>query len=501
MHVFNWIIKKATFAFALLSLVACEDFLTQSDPSNFTSQNYYTKPEHAQSAVDAIYVDLRQIRGGSNSGAAWLMTEFASGLGNTTALGSAQNNLTFRNLEFDPNNPYGASYWNSHYRGIANANIAIQKIPDITMDEGLKNRLLGEARFLRAYYYYNLVRLFGEVPLILEPVDLGSDNFMPLRAPINDVYQLIVSDLQTAETAGLPYTSIAGRVSLGAVQSLLADVYLTMAGYPLNLGTAYYTLARDKAKEVVDANMHHLFQSYDSLRMEGSENQGEHIFMTQFDQNVANHNGLQLILIPFNAPISNIEGYGMLYPVIEFVESYEDGDRRAEEKQFFYTSYGAASDRSQIIEFGAPYIYKWFDDNANVSGNISGLNWPLIRFAEVLLTYAEAENEVSGPTALAYQALNQIRKRANLADLSGLSTEDFREAVWRERWHELCYENKTWFDMARLRKVYNLRTGRFDEFVGHQFVYGPTLSSRELLFPIPESEILNNKNLTQNEGY
>lgn len=493
-------IHKVLIATLALVQLSCDDFLTQSDPSNFTAANYYKNADHAQSAVDAIYVDLRQIRGGSNTGAAWLMTEFATGLGNTTSLGSAQNNLTFRNLDYDPNNPYLMSYWSSHYRGIANANIAVEKIPGIDMNEALRNQLVSEARFLRAYYYFNLVRLFGDVPLITEAVDLGSPNFMPSRTSVAEIYELILSDLKAAEGGGLPPASSAGRVSLSAVKSLLADVYLTMAGYPLNKGKEYYTLARDKAREVIDSKAHRLYESYALLRSDKHENTGEHIFMTQFDQSVANHNGLQLTLIPFNSEISHIMGYGMLYPVSEFVESYEAGDKRAEEKQFFYTRYGTARDRTKIVEFGAPYIFKWFDEASNLNGAISGLNWPLIRYAEVLLTYAEAENEVNGPDA-AYEAVNQLRARAGLTTLAGLDTRAFREAVWRERWHELCYENKTWFDMARLRKAFNVKTLQFDDFVGHQFVYGPVLSQRELLFPLPESEVLNNKNLTQNQGY
>jgi hypothetical protein len=124
-----------------------------------------------------------------------------------------------------------------------------------------------------------------------------------------------------------------------------------------------------------------------------------------------------------------------------------------------------------------------------------------MRYAEVLLIYSEAANEANGPTPEAYEAVNQIRRRAELPELSGLSQQQFREAVWKEKWHELSYENKTWFDMARLRKAFNVTTGNFEDFVGHQFSYGPTLQERELLFPIPTAEIRNNEKLTQNPGY
>ena len=140
--------------------------------------------------------------------------------------------------------------------------------------------------------------------------------------------------------------------------------------------------------------------------------------------------------------------------------------------------------------------------DANLNTAKSSLNYPLLRYADVLLMYAEAQNEADGsPSADAYSCVNQVRQRANLKGLSGLSQDEFRQAVWKERYHELSFENKIWFDMARTRKVLNLTTGKFDNYVGHKFTYGPALSERELLFPIPTNEIKNNKNLKQNDGY
>src|SRR5699024_12756202 len=141
------------------------------------------------------------------------------------------------------------------------------------------------------------------------------------------------------------------------------------------------------------------------------------------------------------------------------------------------------------------------DEEAVLNSASSGMNWPLFRYAEVLLIYAEAENEINGPTSSAYEAINKIRKRAEIPALSGLSQTEFREAVWEEKWHELCYENKIWYDMGRIRKAYDRETKEFDDDVGHTCIYGPTLTERELLYPIPASEIRNNESITQNEAY
>src|SRR5690606_35064874 len=156
----------------------CSDFLEEPDQSNFTMENYFTQPEHATSVVNSIYQSLIPITGGGFGGGNWMMLEFATGLANTE-LGQAQNSIFIRNLVNNSDNGYGQTYWTSRYRGIANANLAIAKIPGITMDEAAKNKSLGEARFLRALYYYDLVRIFGKVPLITEPVSLDSEELYP----------------------------------------------------------------------------------------------------------------------------------------------------------------------------------------------------------------------------------------------------------------------------------------------------------------------------------
>src|SRR5690606_38041394 len=125
----------------------------------------FTKPEHAESVVNATYESLVPVTGGGFNGGPWMMLEFATGLANTE-LGQAQNSIFVRNLVNNSDNGYGQTYWTSRYRGIANANLAIAKIPEINMDEAAKNRYMGEARYLRALYYYELVRIFGKVPLI-----------------------------------------------------------------------------------------------------------------------------------------------------------------------------------------------------------------------------------------------------------------------------------------------------------------------------------------------
>lgn len=502
MKIYRNFIRAIAVITAVSCITACSDFLDEEDESNFTTDTYFTTAAHAESAVNGIYQPLIPITESGFGGGPWLMLEFATGLANTS-LGQATNIYLVKDLINNSDNGYGSSYWTGYYSGISRANLAIEKIPEINMDETEKQNYLAEAKFFRAYYYFGLVRMFGNIPIITNSVDLGSEQLYPEQASPEAVYDLIVSDLKEAESANLPWREKSGRVSQGAIKTLLADVYLTMAGYPLQK-TENYPLAAAKAKEVIDSGEFRLFDTYDELHDPATKNTGEYIFMTQFAANIQSGNW-QPAVLPYNLGISAYSSQtGGIFSTNEFANSYENGDKRAEEKQFYFTSYSLEADRNDSINLGAPYIYKLFDIEANEASAQSDLNWSIYRYADVLLMYAEAINEANGgPTVEAYGAVNQIRQRAEIADLAGLSQGDFRTAVRIEQVHELSFENQTWFDMARWRKAYNPETNQLEDFVGHNFSYLPNkaLTERELLFPIPTSEMQNNPNLVQNTGY
>ncbi|WP_448105218.1 RagB/SusD family nutrient uptake outer membrane protein [Pedobacter panaciterrae] len=497
------IIKKYGFLVLTvytLGFTSCTKFLDESDPSNFTVENYFTKPEHARSSVNAIYASMRDPMSSGFGGGPWTMTEFATGQA-ATDLGQAVDSYFVKDLQNTADNSYGLNYWQNYYKGIGNANLSIAKIPSIPMDAAEAKKLLGEAHFLRAWYYFNLVQMFGNIPLITAPVDLKSDQLRPKQAAPDDVYKLIVEDLKTAEAAGLAWVDVTGRVSLGAVKSLLAKVYLTMAGYPLQKGAEYFDLAAKKSEEVIDSKQFKLFNSYGDLHNPAKKNMEENIFMIQYKTQIIPANWQELI-IPYNKNISAYSAEtGGIYATADFVKSYDPADLRAKEGQFFFTKFTNQDNRNLVVDLGGYFIYKIFDVAAHTSTANSDLNWSLLRYAEVLLIYAEAANEVNGPSTKIYDEVNLIRTRAQLPKLTGLSKDQLREAIWRERWYELCFENVTWFDMARLRKAFNVNTKEFDNYVGHKFSYGPVLTQRELLFPIPSRELRNNTNLIPTEGY
>jgi starch-binding outer membrane protein, SusD/RagB family len=196
---------------------------------------------------------------------------------------------------------------------------------------------------------------------------------------------------------------------------------------------------------------------------------------------------------------------GTTVPTTSFYNSFETGDRRTINQQgYFYTSYFLGGNGA-VFNLSNPYIFKHFDREANGFPGTGGsgrsdLNWPLIRYADVLLIYAEASNEVSGPATGNLAAINRIRNRAGLSEptLGSITQNELRELIWRERWHELCFEGITIFDMLRLRKVYNEANNTFSNFVGATTGTGITLQEKNLLLPLPAADFRNNPNLKIN---
>lgn len=430
------------------------------------------------------------------------MLEAPTGTSTTqTAQNSDLNNLY--SLSYDGNTLHIRNWWRGIYRVVANANLVLANVPDIEMDQGEKQRILGEALFLRAWAYFYAVRPWGDVPLITLPQSADSEDFFPTRTPQAEVYGQIVADLLEAEAAGLPWTDESGRVSEAAVKSLLAKVYLTLAGHPLN-ETARYADAAAKAKEVIDnAGPIDLFDTYGQVHDESLGNTREHIFSLQYNSEVASNPMTNMF--PNFQPVTyrGPDGTGSTVPEIAFYESFEAGDLRAVDREgWFYTNY-CRNGSEELFSLGAPFIFKHFNVTANGTFGVPGtardnLNVPIIRYAEVLLIFAEADNEANGPGQEAVDALAQIRDRAQLTtpDLGGFTQASLREAIWKERWHELCYEQITWFDMVRLRKVFNSQTGGFDDFIGHiNLSSDQPLQEKHLLFPLPEPEMNNNPNL------
>lgn len=493
----------------LLLSGACNNFLEEDPTGALTTQSDVSSRDIARAFANSAYARLTVLNngaggwGGNNASLMEFMTGKADGNAQTEA-------WKFYNLEYDARAFYIDTWWQGMYEGISRCNLALTKIPGIAaLTEAERTNMVAEVRTMRAFYYFYLVRMFGDVPKITELAAQLSEVETP-RSPVKEIYdEIIIPDLLEAERSTLPWRDETGLVSMGLIKSLLADVYLTYAGYPVQGGAQYYAESARRSQEVINSGVFSLFPEYTDMTNPANRNKGEFIFQVQHAKTIR-HNGLTPVTLPTLRGIASYaDEYGGLLPRKEFVESYEPNDKRTAEKQFYYTfykghpsDYPAGDPRREKLELGGYYIYKWFDQQAIDSDAQASVNYTVYRLADVMLLYAEASNRAEGgPNANARLYLNQIRRRANLPETAAAGQAEFERAVWAERYFELAYEGKMWFDMVRTRMVRNDLTKGWENFVGHTTIYGKTFTANQLLFPIPEREINNNKRLTQNPGF
>lgn len=488
--------KKLVYILLLsITLFSCEDWLVETPKSDKPLVG--TTLEDAQAAVNGSYAFLRSPfnkRGYADLSLTAIEVTTGQYWPVVTQDGNA---LDAYNLSFTRTNAHFNDFWVSCYRGIEACNIAIEAvntINDSRLTADKRSELLGETHFLRAYYYHVLVQLFGDVPMKTEATQSPADGLIG-KSSVRDIYELvIVPDLQLAESSKIANVSTSGRVTKGAAKSLLAKVYLTMAGAPLNQ-TDKFELAKSKSKEVIDSDWYSLFQSdnnatwFNKLNTSAFDNKEEHIFMAQYAYGVVNSS-----ISIFFAPVGGASKittsslhFGGMYPTDEFYNSYADDDLRAQNQGFFFNSLDGND-----FELS---VYKYFDEDFRSTAPDGGKNFPLLRYADILLVYAEAQNAAdNGPNAAAYDAINAVRSRSGLAALSGLNKGQFEEAVWRERAWELTCEGQVWYDMKRTQKAFN-GTG-FENLIGYTKPNGKTISEENLYFPIPQSEVDVNPGLT-----
>ncbi len=493
--------KKFLILLLLISIVfsSCKKFLVEKDLSSQTISNFYKTEADAQSAVNGIYSFLypAYARGGNYDEMPQALFEMITGQWNNESQ-SPETDYYYR-LQNTSGSSYTKSYWINCYKGIECANLVISKVPAIAFaDNKKKQSLIAEARFLRAYYYYLLVNIFGDVPLKLTPtVNPKTDGLLPRTAVATIYNSAIVPDLQFAETNLQYQTPVGnGRVNVGAAKTLLAKVYLSMAGNPVNVQGAM-ALAKAKALEVINSNSFSLFQSdaqsswFDKLNSAAYDNQVEHIWdlnynYPDFPSSINNYFLPKEVIFTSTGFLQ----FGGFYPDPNYLNSFDPQDLRGKHNMgFFYDTFTTGGKT-----YNFPWaVYKYFDKGILTTSPYNGKGIPLLRYADLLLTYAEAQNETDGgPDATSYSAVNAIRTRAGLPSIANLTTSQFRDEVWKERYWELCAENKTYFDIVRTQKVYDAKQGVFVPIVGFTLPSGVTIPQGYLPFPIPLTEVQTN---------
>lgn len=473
-------IKKAAFLFGALLLLhsACVDL--DETPMDFTGpSNFYTSP----SQIEASFVSAMSRLYGEWENYGYGHGYFAS-----------DDQLYGGNLNFSEDQ--GTDLWNAHYASIADLNPAIKalnidKLGNAATQEE-KDILMAQARFIRAFNYFSLVRLFGDVPLITEETDPVTDEIV--RTPTPDVYKFIEDDLLFA-VQHLPETwgeDEQGRPASGAAKTLLAKVYITMATAPMN-DVSYYAKARDMAADVMDDGIYSLVP--DINKVFALENAYGPEIMWSFNASEDDNSTPPQIWLPGEMA----DGWGDFKADRIWGENFPAEPRK--DAYLVLEDWNGVPYTEWKNSTTTPHVRKFlYDTRENQERYRSVQNIPILRFADALLLFAEAENMVKGgPDQAAVDAVNKIIARANgnaanAADpllTTGMTQAEFDAAVIEQRNLELCFEYDRWYDLVRKRIL-------CDKTIP---AYKPNCDENDYLWPIPQTDLRLNPALEQNPGY
>ena len=510
----------------ILTMTSCEDFLEEKPKNQISVNQYFNSPDDVKSVVNSLYGLAAMNRYISGD---W---QIEMNLGGFMS-GMFENERTERpgpyeatHLTLDSKNMDGFMYdwWREGYDAISRANTAIKYIPGVeTLSEADANKLLAEARFFRAFNYFFLVKDFGDVPLITDPYE-SLENIYVSRTPSSQVYDLIIEDLEWAlNNGGLPdvlLTDNGMRITKGVVAATLADVQLQKAGYPLEGGADSYKEAAKAARIVINSNVYSLIPNGNTAdesafnKMRISENEPEYIFSVEAHEQFR-WTWLHILSVPKYAAIPGIisgDVYIGYRPLNEYLRVYNpEVDLRGQNNQIWHNSVERDGVTYDFNGNWAPYT--WYDETALYQTNKGGKDVSITLYSEVLLIAAEAIAQSEGVTSEAVGYLADVRSRAYwqteksaiVAELAGLSKDQFIKEVWKERLRELPLTYKIWPDIQRTRlypvtSEANPGEVNFVNVVGHTNPYGATYQEKHLLYPISTRVRERNPELTGN-GY
>lgn len=462
-------------ATALCVLNSCTDFVDLNPPTIVRQDQYFASQGDFQAAVNGMYASLRTIYNNF-----YAVAEIPSD--NTQANGYNIAISPLDQMTWLENNTNIQSLWLNSYSTISQSNVILDKIDGVAMDDPVKERFKAEAKFIRALMYFNLVQFFGEVPLVIKEIQTEEEAYTYLREPVDQVYGQIEADLLDA-VASLPTVEEVGnggRAVKQAASGLLAKVYVTQKQF----GKAVPIL-----NELAESGWYGLLGDYESVFSVDNKHNQEIVFAVQY---LGNGNGegssFSIRFAPFGSgteitsggnPAQGNEGTQDLW------DAYEEGDLR---RPVAIERYPAT---------GVYYTRKFLD--RPISSNEGNNNWPILRFADVLLLQAEALNE-TGASSDALVPLNMVRRRAGLEAISNTDQVFLSQAIQQERRVELSFEGHRWFDLLRTGTMEEVMTAYKNRGVGYQVEFYE-VTENKALFPIPFRERNLNPNLTQNNGY
>ena len=499
--------KYIYILFISLVFHSCSDEPLDLSPQTVVlAEDFYITEQDFQQANIGLYVPLRSLYGsGMADNGAWIMGEMRSD--NTTFSYNASNrgyiDKEYYDLLVDDSNGTAiANKYNNDYIIIERANQILSRIDHAEINQTLKDWYKGQALFLRAFAYFDLVQYFGDVPLVTVSATSYEEAYLA-RTPKSEVYDQIIIDAQNAASLlSPPSVNTRGYVAKGAAYTLLGNVYIVLKQW-------------EKAEEaLLNVKGYNLLFNYAAIFDPDNKNNAESIFEVQYNDDpsaeVASSFAYNFLPILYNLgvisgfPLGASNNYGgWNTPTPDLIQSYENGDKRLQASIGFYTGGGYVN---------RPYIKKYCH-GSYVAPNTND-DFPVYRYAEVLLFLAEAINEQGGRSTEALYYLNQVHAhdRTGLEALQITDQDQLRDAIFKERQIELAFENKRWLDLVRSGKAIEvLNTQGVKIKANPEAYYYPGavepvsasyhLTENRLIFPIPQREIRLNPNMVQNPGY
>lgn len=491
--------KKLIYIISLFTICSCShDFLEIYPDTTLNEGNFYQSQEQFILLANGCYIPLREYEKNTH----WVISELISD--NTSfqyniKTGEAVRGVIDQFIITADNRAY-ADFWNFSYNGVYRCNKLLLEIerPEVKWsDLAYKNRSSGEALFLRALYYFNLVRQFSGVPLILTPIS-APEALKIGRSSEEEVYKSIINDLNSAITQFEVATKLDenGRANLYSSYALLGKVYLTLKDYKN---------AESVLKKVIESNKYSLLPNYADLFNSGKKDYRETIFSVQYSENNRElSNRFIFMFAPWTSggsitmrPNINMISAGWNMPTSDLLNAFEEGDLRKEVSIKIWNG----PDWDGVIR-DIPYTGK-FNRPISAPDDRTGDNFPVLRYSDVLLMYAEALNE-QGRTGEAVIYVQEVRDRAGLKDpLLGYDKGKLENLIAKERQVEFCFENQRWYDLKRTGKALEVMTAHGQrEIAEKDFLYNSAyqIDANKLLAPLPAEQILIN-NLNQNPGY
>jgi starch-binding outer membrane protein, SusD/RagB family len=497
--------KNIKILIGILSMVAvlssCSKFLEEDPKSLISADKFYKTTNDVVSATNAIYFALRDDVTGSIS-PIWMaeMTTDDSRTNSTAA--QVQERIEVENLIYASRHVFIRNIWNSGYKAIGYANTVLANVDTIAFPEisnAIARRSFGEARFLRAYIYTRLVQLYGDVPLVLTPVEDAT--LFPKRAPKADVYKQIIEDLQYAEenlANNYSYNDAnGGRATKVAAKALLGYVYLVMGGYPMNDKTKWQPAA-DKLKEIIDKKTTFgvdIMPTYkDIFDVAKKTTNTEDIFFYK------GTSGQSASYLAYTRMQYWYYQFASIVPTKDAVDSlYATGDAR---KTISMARKSGSSIVSILTGTAQPIVNKYIDVLTNSNDNQNDFH--ALRYSDVVLMYAEALIEIGGTANLdiALAQINSVRKpHSALPDLTYTTQDDLRQKLRAERRRELAYEGKRYYDLIRWNIFIPTMKAHMAREYGKPITDFDYINENRLLLPLPYIDLIANPNLTQNPGY